>query len=56
MSAPICILLTLALAILALIAWLFFSGPDEKALDEQHKSAMPYDSMYVHPKHDEEQS
>lgn len=43
MSAPICILLTLALAILALIAWLFFSGPDEEALNELRKSAQPYD-------------
>lgn len=47
MSAYVYILLAVALAIVAFIGGLFFSGPDQKALDELHKSAMPYDSMHV---------
>lgn len=43
------IILLAALAVLAVafLAWLFMSGPDDEALDETNKSAMPYDSMYV---------
>lgn len=37
------------LGVLAVVAglWLWFSRPDQKVLDDQQKSAMPYDSMYV---------
>lgn len=36
-----------AIAAVAFIAWLWFGAPDDEALDELHRSAMPYDSMHV---------
>lgn len=47
MSAAAILIVLAAIAVVAFIAWLWLSPPDQKSLDLQHRSAMPYDSMYV---------
>lgn len=42
------ILIVLAFAIAAIFAWLWFSAPDDEALEEQLRSAKPYDTSIPH--------